>query len=182
MSISLAKMALQNATIQNLHCLPVELSNFAGKERKIERKKQINVLEPLKLRDGSQYLSKFKRHDSQIWTFLESLPVTITHPYHFNIFFALWTMNVEINFLYENGQIVNGDGDFYYFRSFEMNVHCVSNFYNKTFEECRRQYLDLYQIVFTTNSGFNPRNCKWWIIWFHWQYFFFQANTSCQVR
>ena len=41
-----------------------------------------------------------------------------------------------------------------------MNVQCVAELYNKTFEECRVQYLDLYQRFFTTNNGFDPKNCK----------------------
>ena len=49
---------------------------------------------------------------------------------------------------------------YYIFRAFDVNVQCVAELYNKTFEECREQYLDLYQMFFTTNNDFDPKNCK----------------------
>ena len=48
----------------------------------------------------------------------------------------------------------------YIFRKFDVNVQCVAELYNQTFEECRPQYLDLYQRFFITNNDFNPKNCK----------------------
>lgn len=43
--------------------------------------------------------------------------------------------------------------------AFDVNVHCVAELYNKTFEECRVQYLDLYQRFFTVDNDFDPNNC-----------------------